>query len=163
MLQSSVIHWQLSVFEDEFLHGMAVVDVYGEDLGEADKHVVLDTVFRVDEGGQLLREVDCLIDGDLGSLLFVFLEEEGQGVDDLVPWGVVVVKLGAVLEHGVVLAQLGQEVMKWLDSTGAEDFIKDRDLGQELTCDLLEATRQLSHVGESDLEVIAEVWELLAL
>ena len=154
-LQRLVANWQLSILEDEALHDVAVVDVDGEDLSQAHKHVVLHAVLGVNERSQLLRKVDCLIDGHLRRILLILLEKEGKRLDNLVPGGPVRVQLGTVLEHGVVLAQLGQEVMKWLDSTGAEDFIKDRDLGQKLTCDLLEATRQLSNVGESDLEVIA--------
>ena len=50
MLQSPVINWQLSVLQDETLHDVAVVNVYGEDLGQAHEDVVLNSKLRVDEG-----------------------------------------------------------------------------------------------------------------
>ena len=95
----------------------------------------------------------------MGSLLLVFLEEEGKGVDDLGPRGPVGVQFRAVLKHGVVLAQLRQEVVQGLDCTSSEDFVQDSDLSQELAGDFREATRQLSNVRESNLEVVAKVRE----
>ena len=83
VLQRPVIHGQLSVLKDEPLHGVAVVGVDREDFGEADEHFVLDSELRVDKGSKLLREVYCLVDSHLSSLLLVFLEEEGQGIDHL--------------------------------------------------------------------------------
>ena len=41
VLQSPRVHWQLTVLEDEALHDVAVVDVDGEDLSQAHKHIVL--------------------------------------------------------------------------------------------------------------------------
>ena len=74
VLESSVIDGQLSILENESLHDVAVVDVDGEDFCQADEHVVLDAVFRIDERSKLLREVDSLIHSNLSSLFFVFLE-----------------------------------------------------------------------------------------
>ena len=74
VLQSPRVHWQLTVLEDEALHDVAVVYVYGEDLGEAHEDVVLHAVLRVDERRQLLRKVDRLVDRYLSRLFLVFLE-----------------------------------------------------------------------------------------
>jgi len=111
VLQSLVIHWQLSVLEDEALHDVAIVDVYREDLGEADEDVVLHAVLRVDEGRQLLCEVDRLVDGHLRSLFLVFLEQERQRLNYEVPGRVVVVQSRAVFQHRVILRQLRKEVV----------------------------------------------------
>ena len=54
MLQSPRVHWQLTVLEDEALHDVAVVDVNGENLGQAHKHIVLHAVLGVDKRCQLL-------------------------------------------------------------------------------------------------------------
>ena len=84
MLQRSVVsHGQFPVLEDELLHDVAVVDVDGEDLGQADEDVVLDAVLGVDKRRQLLGEVDCLVHGHLGGLLLVLLEEESERFDHL--------------------------------------------------------------------------------
>ena len=69
-----VIDGQLAVLKDELLHDMAVVDIYGQDLSQADEHVVLDAVLGVDKRRQLLREVDCLVHGYLSGLFLVLLE-----------------------------------------------------------------------------------------
>ena len=68
-------------------------------------------------------------------------------------------QFSTVLKHGVVLAQLRQEVVQRLDSASSENFVKDCDLSQKLAGDFSEATRQLSNVGESNLEVVAKVRE----
>jgi len=64
------------------------------------------------------------------------------------------VQTRTVLQHGIVLAQLWQEVVEGLDSASTENLIQDVDLGQELTSDFLETTRQLCNVSEGDLEVV---------
>ena len=163
MLERSVIHWQLSILEDEALHDMAVVDVDAEDFGEADEHIVLHAVLRVDERRQLLRKVDCLIHCNLSGLFFVFLEQEGEGVDDLVPGGPVRVQPGAVLKHGIVLAQLGQEVVQRFHGPGPKHLVQNVDLGQQLPRDLLKAPWQLGHISEGNLEIVAKVGEAIAL
>ena len=128
VLQSPVIDWQLSVLENEFLHNVAVVHVYGKDLCEADEHIVLDSVFWVNEGRELLREVDRLLHRDLSCLFLVLLEEESKCIDDLRPWGPVRVQARTVLQHCIVLAQFGEEIVKWLDSASSENLIQDIDL-----------------------------------
>lgn len=50
---------------------------------------MLHAVLRINEGSELLSKVDCLIDGNLGCLILVFLEQEGESLDDEVPWCVV--------------------------------------------------------------------------
>ena len=95
-----------------------------------------------------------MVHGDLGRLFLVLLEKEGKGIDDLRPGGPVRVQTRAVLQHGIVLAQLWQEVVEGLDSASTENLIQDVDLGQELTSDFLETTRQLCNVSEGDLEVV---------
>ena len=76
-LECLVVDGQLSVLENEVFHDVAVVDVYREDFSETNEDVVLNAVFRVDEGSEFLSEVDGLINGNLGSLLLVLLEKEG--------------------------------------------------------------------------------------
>ena len=76
VLESSVVDWQLSILKDEFLHNMAVIYIYGKDLCQTDEHVVLDSIFWVNERCQLLREVDCLVHCNLSCLFLVLLEEE---------------------------------------------------------------------------------------
>ena len=136
VLQSPRVHWQLTVLEDEALHDVAVVDVDGEDLSQAHKHIVLHAVLGVNKRSQLLRKVDCLVDGHLRRILLILLEKEGKRLDNLVPGGPVRVQLGTVLEHGVVLAQLGQEVVERLDGASAEDLIHDLDFSEQLASDL---------------------------
>ena len=128
VLQSPVIDWQLSVLENEFLHNVAVVHVYGKDFCEAYEHIVLDSVFWVNEGRELLREVDRLVHRDLSCLFLVLLEKESKCVDDLGPGSPVRVQASAVLQHCIILAQFGQEIVKRLDSAGSEDLIQDIDL-----------------------------------
>ena len=128
VLQSPVIDWQLSVLKNEFLHDVAVVHVYGKDLCQADEHIVLHSVFWVNEGRELLREVDRLVHRDLSCLFLVLLEEESKCIDDLRPGSPVRVQASAVLQHCIILAQFGQEIVKRLDSAGSEDLIQDIDL-----------------------------------
>ena len=163
MLQSLVIYGQLSILEDKALHYVAVVDVNGEYFSQTDEDVVLDAVLGVYEWGQLLREVDGLVDAHLSSLLLVFLEQEGKGLDDLAPRRVVVVEFGAVFKHGVVLTQLGQEVVQRFHRSGPKHLVQDGNFSQQLARDFLEAARQLSYVGKGYLQVVPQVRELVDL
>ena len=54
MFQSSVIDGQLSIFQNESLHDVAVVNIDRQDFAEADEHVGLYAIFRVDERCKLL-------------------------------------------------------------------------------------------------------------
>ena len=155
VLERPVVHGQLSILQDKLLHNVAVVGVDGKDLGEADEYFVLHPILRVDERRQFLREVDRLIHGDLGSLLLVLLEEEGEGVNYLRPGGPVGEQLRALLQHRVIFAQLGQEVVQGFDGASTKHFVKDRDFLQELASDFLEASGQFGHIGQRYLEVIS--------
>ena len=128
VFQSPVIDWQLSVLKNEFLHNVAVVHVYRKDLCKADKYIVLHSVFWVNEGRKLLREVDRLVHRDLSCLFFVLLEEECKCIDDLGPRSPVRVQARTVLKHCIVLAQFGEEIVKRLDSASSENLIQDIDL-----------------------------------
>ena len=129
-LQCLVANGDLSIPQDESLHDVAVVLVDGEDLDEADEDVVLAAVLRVDEWSKFLREVDSFVNGNLSSFFLVLLEEEGESINDLVPRSVGRVDSGAVLEHIIVLGELGEEVVKRLNSTSTEHLIKDLNLCQ---------------------------------
>ena len=69
----------------------------------------------------------------------------------------------AVLKHRIVLAELGEEIVKWLDGPSAKHLIQNVDLCQQLARDFLEASGQLGDVGQRDLEVVAEVGVLVLL
>ena len=142
---------------------MTVVDVDGEDLGQADKDVVLDVVLGIYEWSKLLSKVNGLIDGDLRCLFLILLEEEGQSIDDLVPRSPTGLKAGAVLEHVIILAELGQEVVKWFDGAGAKDLIKNVDLGQEKSSDLFKAAGKLSNISQGYLKIVSKVRILITL
>jgi len=105
--QCLVVDLQLSVLVDELLHDVAVVYVYLEDLIETKEDFTLNAILRVDEGSELLCEVDSLVNGDLCSLFLVLVEQEGQSLDHEAPGCVAIMKLGTVFEHIVVLNQLG--------------------------------------------------------
>ena len=163
MLQRSVVNWQLTVLQDEFLHDVAVVHVYGKNLSQADENIVLHSVLGVNEWSQFLREINGLVHRHLSSLLLVLLEKECKSINDLRPWCPVGVKTSAVLKHGVILAQLWQEVVEGLDGTRTEDLVQDVDLSQELASDFLEASWKLGDVGQGDLKVVSEVGEAVTL
>ena len=116
---------------------------------------MLHAVLRVNEGCELLSKVDCLIDGNLGCLILVFLKQESESLDDEVPWCVVSVQGSAVLKHCIVFAELRKEIMKRLDSSGTKDFVKDGDFSEQFTSDLLETTGQFSNICKSHLQIVA--------
>ena len=127
MLQSSVVHRQLSVFQNESLHDVAVVDIDRQDFAEADENVGLYAIFRVDERCKLLREVDCFVYSYLSGLLLVFLEQESKSINNLRPGSPVGVKTGAVVEHGIIFGQLWKEIVERFDRARSENFIEDWD------------------------------------
>ena len=53
--------------------------------------------------------------------------------------------------------------MQGFDGAGAEDLVQDGNFSQELSGDLFEATRELGHVRQGDLEVVTEVRILVTL
>lgn len=156
VLEIRVVDWQLSVLQDEFLHHVAVVCVDRKDLDKAEEDFALDSVLGVDEGRELLREVDRLIDGHLCSFFLVLLEEECESVDDLGPGGPRGKELIAD-ERVIVLAKLGQEVMKGLDGARSEHLVENRDFSQELSRDFFETAWELGNVRQSHLQVVPKI------
>jgi hypothetical protein len=56
-----------------------------------------------------------------------------------------------------VLGQLGQQLMKVLDTTGTEDLVKKVHLIAELVGYLQEALRELRNIEEGDLQVFSNI------
>jgi hypothetical protein len=110
----------VSVLEDELLENVAVEGIDGQDLIEANENFFLYAVCRVDEGGKFLAEVNCLIDGHLGSFFLILLKQHSQRSDhhdrlqnfELIN-----------LEVLVKLRELRQKVVEGLNSAGAENFV----------------------------------------
>ena len=100
MLKGTILDRQLSIFKNEFLQNVAIVCVYGKDLGKANEDFFLNLIFWVDEWCQFFSEVYSFDDCNLSSFLFIFLEKVGESKDD---WVCVEGVLFGDCEHLVIL------------------------------------------------------------
>ena len=114
------LHRHISVLQQELVQDVAIVGVHGQNFVQAGEHLLLHFPVWVDEGSQLLSEVDCLVDSDLGSILLVLFEEPRERLNhDLAAENLI----GVQVELAVVSVELGQEIMEGLDSAWSENFV----------------------------------------
>ena len=104
MLKGAILDWQFSIFKNEFLQNVAIVRIYGENLGKANEDFFLHLILWVDEWCQLFSEVYSFNDCNLCGFFFVFLEKVGESKDD---WVCVECILLGDSQHLVILRQFG--------------------------------------------------------
>ena len=127
---------------------MAIVLVNAADLSQTQNCLFLQASLWVDKGSKFLREIDGLVYCHLSCLVLVRFHDVSQTLDISV---VFLELININLKRIRVLGQLGQQLMKVLDTTGTEDLVKKVHLIAELVGYLQEALGELSNIEERDL------------
>lgn len=133
---------------------MAVVLVNAADLSQAQNCLFLQAGLWVDKGSKFLREIDGLVYCHLSRLVLVRFHDVSQTLDISV---VFLELININVKRIRVLGQLGQQLMKVLDTPGTEDLIKKVHLIAELVGYLQEALRELRNIEEGDLQVFSNI------
>ena len=108
---------------------MAIVLVNAADLSQAQDCLFLQASLWVDEGSKFFREVNGLVYCHLGCLVLVGFHDVGETLDVSV---VFLELINIDVKRIRVLGQLGQQLMKVLDTPGTEDLVKKVHLIAEL-------------------------------
>ena len=153
LFDGGVAHRNVAVLEQELIQDVAVVRVHWQNLVQTCEHLFRAVPSWVDERRQFFSKVDCLVNGNLCSVLLILLEQNSQCSDHtLAHFDPVVVHV----EVFVVLSQLGQEVVQRFDGPGSENFIQNFYFLDKLERDVLEASWQLGNVGKHNLQIASD-------
>lgn len=133
---------------------MAVILVYAANFSQAKDRFLLEPELRVDEGSEFLREIDRLINCNLGCLVFVGFHDESKALDI---FRVLFEQCRVKLKHFFEIADFRKEDMKGLNASRAKNIVKKIHFVTELVGDFEEALRKFSDVNECDLQILPDV------